>query len=244
MMCAMPAPITLTGRLVRLEPMRDEHLEPLLHAATEDRASFGYTYVPKDSAAMRRYLDVAREDLLTHVAVPFVTIDLRDGQVVGTTRFRELEYWNAGVWPPRHGHVNPSTVPDAAEIGSTWLAPRAHRTGINIEAKLLMLTYAFETWGVHRVSLKTDTRNSVSRAAILAMGASFEGVRRAHFPAAEGGVRDSAIFSILSGEWQHAKEVLDSRLRRHGAPAPAAHAPITTSMAALPRQAADSPVHA
>jgi RimJ/RimL family protein N-acetyltransferase len=241
MMCAMPAPITLTGRLVRLEPMREEHLEPLLRAATEDRASFGFTYVPKDSAAMRRYLDVAQEDLLAHVAVPFATIDLRDGQVVGTTRFRELEYWNAGVWPPRHGHVNPSEVPDAAEIGSTWLAPRAHRTGINIEAKLLMLTHAFETWGVHRVSLKTDTRNSVSRAAILAMGASFEGVRRAHFPAAEGGVRDSAIFSILSGEWQGAKDRLNDRLGRYGA-APAL--PIEAALAGIPRQVAESPVHA
>ena len=241
MMCAMPAPITLTGRLVRLEPMREDHLEPLLRAATEDRASFGFTYVPKDSAAMRRYLDVAQEDLLAHVALTFATIDLRDGQVVGTTRFRELEYWNAGVWPPRHGHVNPSEVPDAAEIGSTWLAPRAHRTGINIEAKLLMLTHAFECWGVHRVSLKTDTRNTASRGAILAMGATFEGVRRAHFPAAEGGVRDSAIFSILSGEWQSAKDLLDARLSQY--PTPAAR-PMEAALAAIPHQSAQSPVHA
>ena len=240
MMCAMPAPITLTGRLVRLEPMREEHLEPLLLAATEDRASFGFTYVPKDAAAVRRYLDVAQEDLLSHVAVPFVTIDLRDGRVVGTTRFRELEYWNAGVWPPRHGHVNPSEVPDAAEIGSTWLAPRAQRSGINVEAKLLMLTHAFEIWRVHRVSLKADTRNAASRAAILAMGATFEGVRRAHFPAAEGGVRDSALFSILSQEWQAAKDKLTARLARFE-PAPV---PIAAPLAAIPRQPVDSAVHA
>lgn len=216
MMCAMPAPFTLTGRLVRLEPMREEHLEPLLAAATEDRASFGYTYVPKDRAAVRRYLDVAGEDLRAHVAVPFATIELRTGRVVGTTRFRELEYWNAGVWPPRHGRVNPSGIPDAAEIGSTWLAPRAHRTGINVEAKLLMLTHAFEHWQVRRVSFKADTRNARSREAILALGATFEGVRRAHFPAAEGGVRDSALFSILAEEWQDAKALLTARLARHG----------------------------
>jgi N-acetyltransferase len=216
MMCAMPAPITLTGRLVRLESMREDHFEPLLAAATEDRASFGYTYVPKDHAAMRRYLDVAREDLLAHIAVPFVTIDAVTDRVVGTTRFRDLEYWNAGVWPPRHGHVNPSGVPDAVEIGSTWLVPRAQRTGINVEAKLLMLTHAFEEWQVHRVSLKADTRNERSRAAILAMGATFEGVRRAHFPAAEGGVRDSALFSIVSGEWQCSKDLLIARLARYG----------------------------
>jgi N-acetyltransferase len=212
----MPAPITLTGRLVRLESMREDHLEPLLAAALEDRASYGYTYVPKDYAAMRRYVDVAREDLLAHIAVPFATIDLRTGRCVGTTRFRELEYWNAGVWPPRHGHVNASGLPDAAEIGSTWLVPAAQRTGINVEAKLLMLTHAFETWGVHRVSLKADTRNEKSRAAIVALGATFEGVRRAHFPAAEGGVRDSALFSILSSEWQDSKDRLTERLARYG----------------------------
>jgi len=217
----MPAPFTLTGRLVRLEPMREEHLGPLLSAATEDRASFGYTYVPKDDAAVRRYLDVAREDLQTHVAVTFTTIDLRDGSVVGSTRFRELEYWNAGVWPPRHGHTNPSGIPDAVEIGSTWLAPRAQRTGINTEAKLLMLTHAFETWQVHRVSLKADTRNQRSHAAILALGATFEGTRRAHFPAAEGGVRDSNLYSLLAHEWQGAKERLHARLDRHAVSGPA-----------------------
>ncbi|HEV2343616.1 MAG TPA: GNAT family protein [Actinocrinis sp.] len=216
----MPAPITLTGRLMRLEPMCEDHLEPLLAAATEDRTSFGYTYVPKDRAAVRRYLDVAADDLRAHAGVAFATVDLRTGRVVGSTRFRELEYWNAGVWPPRHGHVNPSQVPDAAEIGSTWLVPGAHRTGINVEAKLLMLTHAFETWRVHRVSFKADTRNERSRTAILALGATFEGVRRAHFPASEGGVRDSALFSILSSEWQAAKNLLTARLARHGVQSP------------------------
>jgi RimJ/RimL family protein N-acetyltransferase len=213
----MPAPITLTGRLVRLEPMREEHLGPLLEAATEDRASFGYTYVPKDEAAVRRYYDVALEDLDAHVAVTFTTIDLRDGRVVGSTRYRELEYWNAGVWPPRHGRTNPSGIPDAVEIGSTWLAPRAQRTGINLEAKLLMLTHAFETWQVHRVSLKADTRNVRSHTAIMALGATFEGTRRAHFPASEGGVRDSNLYSMLAHEWQGAKEALLARLERNPA---------------------------
>lgn len=240
----MPAPITLTGRLVRLEPMREDHLEPLLAAATEDRASFGYTYVPKDRAAVRRYLDVAREDLRTHAAVPFTTIELRTGRVVGTTRFRELEYWNAGFWPPRHGRVNPSGVPDAAEIGSTWLAPSVQRTGVNVEAKLLMLAHAFETWRVHRVSFKADTRNTRSREAILALGATFEGVRRAHFPAAEGGVRDSALFSILADEWQRAKDLITARLARHGATAPPATAPLGALDAVVDGATAAEPVAA
>jgi RimJ/RimL family protein N-acetyltransferase len=120
------------------------------------------------------------------------------------------------VWPPRAGRVNPSCVPDAAEIGSTWLVPSAQRTGLNVEAKYLMLGHAFETWRVHRVSFKADTRNERSRAAILALGATFEGVRRAHFPAAEGGVRDSALFSILSAEWQRSKDLLVARMARFG----------------------------
>jgi RimJ/RimL family protein N-acetyltransferase len=221
----MPAPFTLTGRLVRLEPMREEHLAALLHAATEDRTSFGYTYVPADTAAARRYLDVAREDLEAHVAVAFTTIDLRDGSVVGSTRFRELEHWNAGVWPPRHGRTNPSGIPDAAEIGSTWLAPRAQRTGINTEAKLLMLEHAFETWQVRRVSLKADTRNHRSHHAILALGATYEGTRRAHFPAAEGAVRDSNLYSLLAHEWQEAKERLQARLARRPSPHTTARTP-------------------
>jgi len=218
MIAAMPAPFTLSGRLLRLEPMGEEHLDALLAAATEDRSSFGYTYVPRDAAAVRRYLEVALEDLQAHHAVAFTVVDLRDDTVVGATRFRDLEYWNAGVWPPRPGHTNPSGIPDAVEIGSTWLHPRAQRTGINTEAKLLMLTHAFEVWQVHRVSLKADTRNARSHAAILALGAVYEGTRRAHFPAAEGGVRDSNLYSLLAHEWQEAKERLQARLARHGQP--------------------------
>jgi RimJ/RimL family protein N-acetyltransferase len=234
----MPAPITLTGRLVRLEPMREEHLGELLQAATEDRSSFGYTYVPRDAAAVRRYLDVALEDLHTHVALAFTQIDLRDGRAVGSTRFRELEYWNAGVWPPRHGRTNPSGIPDAVEIGSTWLAPRAQRTGINLEAKLLMLTHAFETWQVHRVSLKADTRNARSHRAIMELGATFEGTRRAHFPASEGGVRDSNLYSLLAPEWQAVKTRLRARLDRHLAPT----APLAPPEQLAPAAAALAPL--
>ena len=235
----MPAPITLSGRLVRLEPMRDEHLGGLLQAATEDRASFGYTYVPRDAAAVRRYLDVALEDLHAHAALAFTQIDPRDGRVVGSTRFRELEYWNAGVWPPRPGRTNPSGIPDAVEIGSTWLAPRAQRTGVNLEAKLLMLTHAFETWQVHRVSLKADTRNARSHQAILELGATFEGTRRAHFPASEGGVRDSHLYSLLAHEWQAVKDRLQARLARHAADVTAADvASLTAAVDAGALQAA------
>jgi RimJ/RimL family protein N-acetyltransferase len=99
-----------------------------------------------------------------------------------------------------------------AEIGGTWLAPRVQRTPVNTEAKLLMLAHAFEVWRVRRVSLKTDARNERSRRAIERLGARFDGVLRAHMPAADGGLRDSAFYSILDAEWPAVRETLRSRL--------------------------------
>jgi RimJ/RimL family protein N-acetyltransferase len=99
------------------------------------------------------------------------------------------------------------------EIGGTWLAPSAQRTAINTEAKLLMLTHAFETWRVHRVSLKTDARNARSRAAILRLGARFDGVVRATRVAADHAIRDDAMYSILDAEWPAVKAALAARLR-------------------------------
>jgi len=215
----MRSPVTLHGNLCRLELMRPDHIDGLLSAATADRSTYDFTYVPRDHDAVVRYVALATSDFAAGVAVPFTTIAIDpltgSERIVGTSRLRELEYWRAGVWPPRHGHVNPDGRPDAAEIGSTWLHPSAQRTGINTEAKLMMLTYAFETWDVHRVSLKTDVRNTRSRAAISALGAQFEGIKRAHFPAADGGVRDSALFSIVRAEWPAAKANLEARLQRY-----------------------------
>ena len=100
------------------------------------------------------------------------------------------------------------------EIGATFLAASAQRTPVNTEAKLLMLTHAFEVWGVQRVSLKTDARNERSRAAIERLGARYDGTLRRHMPAygPGGGPRDSAFFSILSEEWPAVKSHLETRL--------------------------------
>lgn len=99
------------------------------------------------------------------------------------------------------------------EIGWTWLSAEAQRTGINTEAKLLMLTHAFEVWRVHRVRLMTDARNTRSREAILRLGARCDGVLRAHAVGADGTVRDSAAYSIVEREWPGLKTKLQSRLR-------------------------------
>ena len=106
--------------------------------------------------------------------------------------------------------------PYAVEIGGTWLAASAQRTGINIEAKLLLLTHAFDTWSVGRVDFKTDARNERSRGAIAALGATFEGILRnwqpSHAPGEEGRLRDSAMYSITAVEWPAVRSHLNERL--------------------------------
>jgi RimJ/RimL family protein N-acetyltransferase len=138
--------------------------------------------------------------------VPFTTRDAADGRVLGATRFLWLRsYYDRAV-------------PDAVEIGGTWLAASAQRTPVNTEAKLLMLTHAFETWGVQRVDLKTDARNARSRAAIERIGGKLDGVMRAWppslVPGEEGSARDSALYSIVPSEWPEVKAGLEARLTR------------------------------
>jgi RimJ/RimL family protein N-acetyltransferase len=107
-----------------------------------------------------------------------------------------------------------ATPPNALEIGSTWYAASAQRTAVNTECKFLLLTHAFEVWKVLRVVLKTDARNTRSRNAIQRIGAKFEGVRRRHSPASDGGVRDAAFFSIIREEWPQVREDLLRKLAR------------------------------
>jgi N-acetyltransferase len=150
---------------------------------------------------MSVYVDTAIAWREAGAAEPFAIIRLSDGAVVGSTRFWNLERW---AWPesyPRRGR----TSPDVCEIGHTWLTASAIRTPVNTEAKLLMLTHAFETWEVLRVCLHTDSRNGRSRAAIERLGAKFEGILRAHRLAADFEIRDSARFSIVAAEWPNLK---------------------------------------
>jgi RimJ/RimL family protein N-acetyltransferase len=201
-------PVTLAGRRVRLEPLSLDHVPALVAAASESRATYGFTFVPVDAAAMAGYVRVALADQERGLAIPFATVDREDDHVVGSTRFGNIERWlsqPAAAAPP------PSAVPHAVEIGWTWLAARAQRTAVNTEAKLLMLGHAFDEWGVERVSLRTDARNLRSRAAIERLGARLDGVLRAHMPAYDGGVRDTACYSILRSEWPEVKARLAAR---------------------------------
>ncbi len=202
--------VTLEGRAVRLEPLSLDHVPALVRAATQSRDTYGLTDVPADEPDMRRYVNRALSGRDTGSTLPFAIIDRVTGKVVGSTRFGNIESWD---WPTGNPHQRGEHLPDVVEIGWTWLAPEAQRTGINTEAKLLMLTHAFETWKVHRVSFRTDRRNERSRVAIERLGATFDGVVRAASIAYDGAVRDSAVYSILDSEWPGVKNRLMGILR-------------------------------
>jgi RimJ/RimL family protein N-acetyltransferase len=199
-------PFELAGRWVRLTPMRLEDVDGLVAAANEDRTTYGFTSVPADRAAMRAQVEALIDLRERGHDVPFTTRDARDGRVLGATRFLWLRsYYDRDA-------------PDAVEIGGTWLAVSAQRSAVNTEAKLLMLTHAFEMWQVQRVDLKTDARNARSRAAIERIGARLDGVMRAWQPSLvageDGRARDSALYSILPSEWPDVKARLDTWLAR------------------------------
>ncbi|MDF3299255.1 GNAT family N-acetyltransferase [Streptomyces tropicalis] len=212
----MPVPVVLTGRLTRLEPLAPHHAEGLAQAGAEDRTSYAFTPVPHDLEAARTYVDRALADQAAGRALPFAVVRAGDGQVVGSTRFLELDYWQGPlVWPAVPGvpYGDPVTaIPDAAEIGNTWLAAHAQGTGINTEAKLLMLSHAFDTWRVRRVSLRADARNVRSCTAIERLGLTCEGVRRAHSRGLDGAVRSTAFYSVLDDEWPAVRAIVQLRL--------------------------------
>jgi RimJ/RimL family protein N-acetyltransferase len=196
-----------------LEPLARGHAGPLLASARESRETFDFTEVPGNADGLAAYIDAAVADQRAGSALPFAIVDRRDERVVGTTRFLDLDYWtDPPSGPAGTLTVRPDGVPTTAEVGSTWLAASAQRTAVNTEAKLLMFTHAFETWGVLRVTLKTDARNVRSRRAIERVGGRFEGIRRAHRLAEDGTVRDSAYYSILVEEWPEVRAGLRARL--------------------------------
>jgi RimJ/RimL family protein N-acetyltransferase len=203
--------VVLEGVRVRLEPLAPAHL-PGLVAAAADRSTYGLAHVPAGPEQMAEYLAHARDEQAAGHHLPFATLDRVAGTVVGSTRFSELVPWR---WPPGSAHQRRDR-PDVVEIGHTWLARAAQRTGINREAKLLMLTQAFEVWEVHAVKLRTDERNARSRAAIEGLGARFDGVLRADRPGADDTVRASAYYSITAEEWPGVRRGLVAALARPG----------------------------
>ena len=207
--------LMLEGRRVRLEPLTLDHVSLLEAAAGEGRGTYTYTWVPDGPEEARRYVEAALEHQQSGRALVWAVRRLADNRIVGSTRFLDLEVFSwPPPWPPGVGRgqaPEEERPPTVCEIGSTWYAASVQRTGINTEVKLLQLVHAFEVWQVVRVTFKTDARNERSRRAIEGIGARFEGVRRAHAPATDGTIRDTAYYSILQIEWSAIKAELQRR---------------------------------
>jgi RimJ/RimL family protein N-acetyltransferase len=195
----------LAGDLVRLEPLEQRHAADLAVAAEEDRDTYAFTWVPR-ADEVAAYIDAQLARAVTGRLAPYAQVSLATGRAVGATSYWEPRSWLA------------EDRLDAVEVGFTWLARSAQGTGVNSEAKLLLFRHAFEEWGVARVDLKTDARNSRSRAAIESVGARFEGVlrnwSRSWAPGEDGRLRDSAIYSVTAAEWPECRGRLEARVAR------------------------------
>ena len=193
------APV-LSGQHVRLEPLDHRHVDGLVAASAVDPSLYQWSPIPQGKQAAATYVNTALAWLNAGSAVPFATVRIADDVVIGSTRFFNIDRWE---WP--RGHARHGSVVDACEIGYTWLTRSAIRMPANTEAKLLMLTHAFETWKALRVCFHTDARNQRSRAALERIGGKMEGVLRSHRMAADFIPRDSACFSIVAAEWPEVK---------------------------------------
>jgi len=178
-------PVTLTGEVVRLEPLNLDHAADLLVAASHDEI---WAYLdeptPRTRDMIERLIRDALEDQRRGVRLPFAVIDIKTGLAVGSTSFIDIRPNDRSV-----------------EIGWTWITPSHWGTGANTEAKFLMLSYAFERQDAGRVAIKTDLRNQRSQNAIEKLGATREGVWRNHRILSDGSYRHSVYYSVIDSEW-------------------------------------------
>jgi N-acetyltransferase len=189
-------PVTLTGKLVRLEPLQMKHAADLYQVA-QDPAIWTYMSIApiRSLAAMEQFIATALQEQEAGVSLPFATIDLAQQRVVGSTRYLDMK--------PEHRGL---------EIGWTWLSPSVQRTGINTECKYLLLQYAFETWGAIRVQLKTHHLNFKSQRAIERLGAVKEGTLRNHVIMPDGSYRHTVYYSVIDSEWPAVKKGLEAKM--------------------------------
>ncbi|HEX2716499.1 MAG TPA: GNAT family N-acetyltransferase [Gemmatimonadaceae bacterium] len=194
----IPAPVTLEGHGVRLEPLGREHAEALRAAASDGELwELWYTTVP-EPGAVDAYIATALEGLRDGHMLPFVVRELERGEIIGTTRYHDIV--------PRVERL---------EIGYTFYAARWQRSHVNTACKSLLLAHAFDTLGAKCVGLRTDNFNFRSQRAIEALGAKKDGVLRHHQARRDGTVRDSVMYSILASEWPDVKRHLALRMARH-----------------------------
>jgi RimJ/RimL family protein N-acetyltransferase len=188
-------PVTLEGRHLRLEPLSQEHHAGLTAVGLDEEL---WRWIPtpvRTPEEMAAYIATALEERERGVSLPFALIEKSSGRAIGCTRYGNIDRTHHRV-----------------EIGWTWVAPAWQRTGVNTEAKYLLLLHAFETLGCMRVELKTDSLNEKSRAAILRIGAREEGTFRNHMITASGRIRHTVYFSIVDVEWLAVKARLQSMM--------------------------------
>jgi RimJ/RimL family protein N-acetyltransferase len=193
-----PQPVVLEGRHVRLLPLGHEHHADLCAIGLDPHIWRWFPDPVATGGEMRDWIEEALRAASAGEAVPFV-ITLRDGTVVGSTRY---------------GNINRANL--RLEIGWTWVAPAWQRSAVNTEAKLLLMAHAFDQLQCNRVEFKTDSLNVKSRAALAGIGATEEGTLRRHMVTASGRIRDSVYFSVIREEWPGVRRRLEDRLARHG----------------------------
>jgi N-acetyltransferase len=194
-----PAPVTLEGHGVRLEPLTVAHRDELAAAVTDGRLwELWYTVVPHPDE-VAKYIADALAGQSAGKMLPWAVRDLASGTIVGCTRYHDIV---AEI--------------DRVEIGYTWYGASWQRSRVNTSCKLLLLSHAFETLGCQVVGLRTDNFNFASQKAIERLGAKKDGVIRHHLPRRDGTARDSVMYSILLSEWRDVKRHLELRMARHG----------------------------
>jgi N-acetyltransferase len=190
---------TLEGELVVLEPLAARHQADLLEVSSDPEIWRWMPQAATSEAELEAWIGQSLASTAAGREGAFATIDRASGRAIGSSRYLTLR--------PEHRGL---------EIGGTWLARTAWRTGANLEAKLLMLAHAFDELQCLRVEFKTDARNERSRAALAALPARFEGILRHQMVVPYGdGIRDSAYYSVIAPEWPRVRETLLARLARH-----------------------------
>lgn len=189
--------VRMEGSLVVLEPISEPHKDGLWLAAQAPEIWEWTSHIADSREDFDSWFAVSVSHLETGEKHTFTTLDRATGRAIGSTSFHHYR--------PQDGVI---------EIGSTWLNPRAWRSGANVDSKLLMLEHAFENLRCVRVEFKTDARNARSRAALAALPAQFEGVLRKQIDIPGVGVRDSAFFSVIDEEWPAVRENLRRRLEQ------------------------------
>jgi RimJ/RimL family protein N-acetyltransferase len=189
-------PVTLEGRIVRLEPLSLDHLDGLAEVAL-DPVIWRWTVArPTDRRGLADWIEAALANREAGSEQPFATIDRASGKPIGSSRFMSIV--------PEHRRL---------EIGWTWLGRAFQRSGANREAKLLQMTHAFETLGANRVEFKTDSLNEPARGGLLGISSTFEGIFRNHMIMPEGRLRHSAWYSVIAEEWPAVKARLKAAIR-------------------------------